>query len=140
MEAMAQIDVGSLDMLIIENVGNLICPVGFDLGQDVKVGMFCTAGGDDKAAKHPYIVKECSLLLLNKTDLLPHLPFNLQLFRDDISRLNSTVQLLELSAFTGAGWIRGLPGWNNCGRTIKAIRGQDQRPRGPNPSGTSTGE
>ena len=111
MEAMARIDVGSLDMLFIENVGNLICPVGFDLGQHVKVGMFCTTGGDDKAAKHPYIVKECSLLLLNKTDLLPHLPFNLQLFRDDISRLNPTVQLLELSAFTGAGielWLAWL--------------------------------
>jgi hydrogenase nickel incorporation protein HypB len=89
-------------------VGNLICPVGFDLGQDVKVGMFCTAGGDDKAAKHPYIVCESSLLLLNKTDLLPHVPFNLTQFHEDIHRLNPGVELMELSAFTGDGidaWI-----------------------------------
>jgi hydrogenase nickel incorporation protein HypB len=73
--------------------------------------MFCTTGGDDKAAKHPYIVQECSLLLLNKTDLLPHLPFNLQLFRDDVRRLNPSVQLLELSAYTGDGmepWLAWL--------------------------------
>ena len=110
-EAMARIDIASLDLLFIENVGNLICPVGFDLGQHVKVGMFCTADGDDKAAKHPYIVQESELLLLNKIDLLPHVPFNLQLFRDDISRLNPGVRLLEISAFTGAGlehWLAWL--------------------------------
>ena len=103
MEAMSRIDIAGLDILFIENVGNLICPVGFDLGQHVKVGMFCTTGGDDKAAKHPYIVQENALLLLNKIDLLQHVPFNLQLFRDDIRLLNPAVQLLELSAFTGAG-------------------------------------
>jgi hydrogenase nickel incorporation protein HypB len=108
MQGMSRIDVDHLDLLFIENVGNLICPVGFDLGQDVKVGMFCTAGGDDKAAKHPYIVCESSLLLLNKTDLLPHVPFNLTQFHEDIHRLNPGVELMELSAFTGDGidaWI-----------------------------------
>jgi hydrogenase nickel incorporation protein HypB len=103
MQAMSRMDVDHLDLLFIENVGNLICPVGFDLGQDVKVGMFCVAGGDDKAAKHPYIVNEASLLLLNKTDLLPHVPFRLDQFRQDIHRLNPLVDLLELSAFTGEG-------------------------------------
>jgi hydrogenase nickel incorporation protein HypB len=109
MQGMAKLDIDHLDLLIIENVGNLICPVGFDLGQDVKVGMFCTSGGDDKAAKHPYIVIESSLLLLNKTDLLPYVPFNLPQFRGDIRRLNPTVELLELSAFTGDGmdaWLK----------------------------------
>jgi hydrogenase nickel incorporation protein HypB len=108
MQGMSRIDIDHLDLLFIENVGNLICPVGFDLGQDVKVGMFCTAGGDDKAAKHPYIVCESSLLLLNKTDLLPHVPFNLTQFHEDIHRLNPGVELMELSAFTGDGidaWI-----------------------------------
>jgi hydrogenase nickel incorporation protein HypB len=108
MQGMLRLEVKHLDLLFIENVGNLICPVGFDLGQDVKVGMFCAAGGDDKAAKHPYIVCESSLLLLNKIDLLPHVPFNLTQFQADIHRLNPGVELMELSAFTGDGidaWI-----------------------------------
>jgi hydrogenase nickel incorporation protein HypB len=108
MQAMSRMEIEKLDLLFIENVGNLICPVGFDLGQDLKVGMFCTAGGDDKAAKHPYIVCESALLVLNKIDLLPHVPFNLGQFRDDVERLNPGVDLLELSAVTNDGldeWI-----------------------------------
>jgi hydrogenase nickel incorporation protein HypB len=105
---MDNVPLDRLDLLIIENVGNLICPVGFDLGQDVKVGMFGVCGGDDKAAKHPYIVAEAAVLILNKTDLLPHIPFDLPRFKDDIRRLNADVRLLELSARTGEGmdaWI-----------------------------------
>lgn len=107
-QALKQIDLSKLDILFIENVGNLICPVGFDLGQDAKVGVFNIAGGDDKAAKHPYIVTEASVLLLNQIDLLPYLNFNLELFRSDIKKLNPKVNLLELSARTGEGfdaWI-----------------------------------
>jgi hydrogenase nickel incorporation protein HypB len=109
LQGMSRIDIEGLDVLFIENVGNLICPVGFDLGQDVKVGMFCTTGGDDKAAKHPYIVCESDLLLLGKTDLLPYVPFDLDLFRTDIRRLNPEVDVIELSSSTGNGmdaWIR----------------------------------
>jgi hydrogenase nickel incorporation protein HypB len=108
MQAMTRIDIDRLDLLFIENVGNLICPVGFDLGQDVKVGMFCTTGGDDKAAKHPYIVCESSLLLLNKMDLLPQVPFDRDLFLSDIYRLKPDARVIELSAVSGAGldqWI-----------------------------------
>lgn len=128
MQGMSRIDIDHLDLLFIENVGNLICPVGFDLGQDVKVGMFCTAGGDDKAAKHPYIVCESSLLLLNKTDLLPHVPFNLTQFQADIHRLNPSVELMELSAFTGDGidaWI----GWLDEQRLKQIIGKPTQFPR-----------
>ncbi len=95
---MANLPLKDLDLLIIENVGNLICPVGFDLGQDVKVGVFGVCGGDDKAAKHPYIVAESSLLILNKVDLLPYIPFDLPRFEQDIRRLNPTVELMQLSA------------------------------------------
>jgi hydrogenase nickel incorporation protein HypB len=108
--ALASLDLTRLDLLFIENVGNLICPVGFDLGQDVKVGMFSVAGGDDKAAKHPYLVCESSLLLLNGIDLLPYVPFDLAGFRHDVQRLKPGARLLELSAKTGEGleaWI----GW-----------------------------
>ncbi|MCC6581770.1 MAG: hydrogenase nickel incorporation protein HypB [Phycisphaeraceae bacterium] len=103
-QAMAQIDLAGLDVLIIENVGNLICPVGFDLGQDVKVGMFSVSEGDDKPAKHPYLVHEASVLLLNKTDLLPYVPFNLERFRQDIAQLNPNVPLMELSVVKGDGF------------------------------------
>lgn len=96
-QAMSRLVLNELDVLFIENVGNLICPVGFDLGQDLKVGMFSISEGDDKAAKHPYIVHEADLLLLNKTDLLPHVPFDLERFRTDVRRLNARVRLIELS-------------------------------------------
>jgi hydrogenase nickel incorporation protein HypB len=105
-EAIDRIDLKSLDLLFIENVGNLICPVGFDLGQDVKVGVFSVSGGDDKAAKHPYLVNEARLLILTKTDLLKHVPFDLDLFRNDVKRLNPTVSMLELSPLTGDGMDR----------------------------------
>ena len=92
-----RLDLESLDILFIENVGNLICPVGFDLGEDAKVGMFGVSEGDDKAIKHPYLVLESSLILLNKIDLLPHVDFDIDRFRDDVTSLNPAVGLLELS-------------------------------------------
>jgi hydrogenase nickel incorporation protein HypB len=105
-QAIDSLDLKALDLLFIENVGNLICPVGFDLGQDAKVGMFCVAGGDDKAAKHPYLVYESSLLILNKIDLLPHVPFRRDIFMEDVNRLNPRAELIELSAATGEAMER----------------------------------
>lgn len=96
-QALGRLDLSQLDVLVIENVGNLICPVGFDLGQDVKVGMFSVTEGDDKAAKHPYLVREAALLLLNKMDLAPHVPFNLDGFRRDVRELNPSVRMLEVA-------------------------------------------
>ena len=101
-----------LDLLFVENVGNLICPVGFDLGQDAKVGMFSVPEGDDKPAKHPYLVLEADLLLLNKTDLLPHVPFDREAFERDVRQVREHVPLLDVSAATGEGldawldWLR----------------------------------
>lgn len=111
-QAIARLDLTKINLLLIENVGNLICPVGFDLGQDVKVGVFAVSDGDDKAAKHPYIVCEADLLILGKMDLLAHVPFDRELFRADIRQLNPRVDLIELSAVSGEGmeywlqWIR----------------------------------
>lgn len=95
--AIEGIDLAGLDLLVIENVGNLICPVGFDLGQTCKVGMFSVCEGDDKAAKHPHIVHAADVLLLNKIDLMQHVRFNPDVFRQDVQRLNPDVQLIELS-------------------------------------------
>ena len=96
-KAMGNIDLDAIDVLIVENVGNLICPVGFDLGQDVTVGVFCIAEGDDKAAKHPYLVQEADVLVLNKIDLLPYVPFDLDKFRADVERLHADATLIEVS-------------------------------------------
>ncbi len=95
--AMDRIDLAALDILIIENVGNLICPVSFNLGQDCKVGMFSVSEGDDKAAKHPNLVVSADLLILNKIDLFPYIPFDLERFRQDVTHLNRTAPLLEIS-------------------------------------------
>ncbi|MBL4701073.1 MAG: hydrogenase nickel incorporation protein HypB [Phycisphaeraceae bacterium] len=100
-QGLDRLKLDELDILIIENVGNLICPVGFDLGQDAKVGLFSIAEGDDKAAKHPYIVQEAQILLLNKMDLLPHVTFDLELFKEDVARINPKVSLQQVSATQG---------------------------------------
>jgi len=111
-QAMAQLDLAKLDLLVIENVGDLICPVGFDLGQDAKVGMFSVSEGDDKAAKHPFIVHEAAVLLLNKTDLLPYVPFDQGKFRADVARLNPQAPLIEVSVLRDQlnGWLDWLSG------------------------------
>ena len=106
-DALRQVDLEGVDLLFIENVGNLICPVGFDLGQTAKVGMFSLTEGDDKAAKHPYLVTAADLLLLNKIDLAPHLSFDRVGFEADVRLLNPRVPMLEVSATSG----QGLDGW-----------------------------
>jgi hydrogenase nickel incorporation protein HypB len=109
--ALGQVDLEGVDLLFIENVGNLICPVGFDLGQTAKVGLFSLTEGDDKAAKHPYLVTAADLLLLNKIDLAPYLSFDRAAFEADVHLLNPHVPILEVSATTGAGleaWLAWL--------------------------------
>ncbi len=103
-DAMRGIDLATVDLLFIENVGNLICPVGFDLGQSAKVGIFSLTEGDDKAAKHPYLVEAADLILLNKIDLLPYLTFDRSVFHADVRLLNPSVPVLEVSATTGQGF------------------------------------
>jgi hydrogenase nickel incorporation protein HypB len=109
-DALAQVDLSQVDLLFIENVGNLICPVGFDLGQAAKVGVFAVTDGDDKAAKHPYLVQAADLLLLNKIDLLPYVPFDRPIFEADVRLLNPTVPILDVSSTTGVGLDAWL-GW-----------------------------
>jgi hydrogenase nickel incorporation protein HypB len=113
-EALERMRLRDLDLLFVENVGNLICPVGFDLGQSVKVGLFSSAGGDDKAAKHPHLVTAAGLIVVTMLDLQPHVSFDVNRFTADVRRLNPTVRILRLSARTGEGlgawvdWLRSL--------------------------------
>lgn len=116
-EAMQRMRLDQLDVLVIENVGNLVCPVGFDLGQDAKVGVFSAAGGDDKAAKHPHLVCAADLLLLTMIDLLPHVRFNERRFLDDVRQLNPKVPVLRVSTETGQG-LSAWTDWLNARRTL----------------------
>jgi hydrogenase nickel incorporation protein HypB len=114
-QAMEKIDVTKLDLLIIENVGNLVCPVGWDLGQNAKVGMFCTTEGADKPAKYPQLVEVADVLLLNKMDLMPYLTFDLAQFRADVRHLRPEAQVIECAAQSGdlgpwLEWLRGRMG------------------------------
>jgi len=99
-QGMDRLKLDGLDLLIIENVGNLVCPVGFDLGQDAKVGMFATTEGPDKPAKYPHLVDVADVLLLNKIDLLAHVPFDLPQFYADIKHLKPNAQIIECAAYT----------------------------------------
>lgn len=116
-EALDGLDLDALDVLFIENVGNMVCPAGFDLGEHRRVAMLSTPEGDDKVAKYPTLFQPADAILLNKIDLAEILDYDASRVRDDLSRINTRAPLIELSAKTGAGfdawidWIRGqLPG------------------------------
>ena len=99
----------SLDLLFIENVGNLICPVAFDLGETYKVGLISVPEGHDKPYKYPEIFETVDLVLVTKADLMPYLDFDSQAFEEVVHSLNPDVPILTLSAKTGEGmqaWIK----------------------------------
>jgi len=108
-----------LDLVVVENVGNLICPATFDLGEAHKVVVFSTPEGQDKPAKHPSALLAADLVLLNKVDLLPYLPFDVAAFRKDVALVRDDLDILEVAATSQAGepalepwleWVRGLMG------------------------------
>ena len=94
-------------VLMIENVGNLVCPAGFDLGEAHKVVVLSVTEGEDKPLKYPDMFYAASLMLLNKTDLLPHLHFDVERCRANARRINPTIEIVQLSATTDAG----MDGW-----------------------------
>ncbi len=98
-----------LDFLFIENVGNLICPTSYDLGEDFKVALLSVAEGDDKPFKYPGIFSRAAVTVISKLDLLPHVDFDLEAVRRQILTLNGSAVVLETSARSGAGieqWCR----------------------------------
>ncbi len=97
-----------IELLFIENVGNLICPVSFDLGETYKVGIISVPEGHDKPYKYPEIFEAVDLVLVSKADLMPYLDFDSQAFQEVVHSLNPDVPILTLSAKTGDGlqaWI-----------------------------------
>ena len=90
-------------MLFIENVGNLVCPAGFDLGEAHKVVVLSVTEGEDKPLKYPDMFAAASLMLLNKVDLLPHLSFDVERCLANARRVNPAIEVIEVSATTGEG-------------------------------------
>lgn len=107
-ESIGGLDLKEADFLFIENVGNMVCPGEFDLGENIKVILLSIPEGDDKVAKYPTIFRVADLVLLTKTDLMKSLDFNLQRVKDDLTKLNTNVELIEFSSVTGEGMPRWL--------------------------------
>jgi hydrogenase nickel incorporation protein HypB len=105
--ALAEMRPVAHSLLFIENVGNLVCPALFDLGERAKVLIASVTEGDDKPLKYPHMFRASRLLLLNKIDLLPHVPFDEERFVADARAVNPALEIIRLSAQQG----EGLPAW-----------------------------
>ena len=100
-----------VDLLIVENVGNLVCPAEFDIGEDTRVVVLSVTEGEDKPVKYPLMFRECEVALLNKVDLLPYLDYDKQKAIDYIHQVHPGMPIFEISAKTGEGfepWLEWL--------------------------------
>jgi hydrogenase nickel incorporation protein HypB len=110
--ALPALPLDRLDLLIVENVGNLVCPAEFRIGEDCRVMVSSVAEGEDKPLKYPLMFRACELVLVNKMDLLPHLTFDLDRFLHHLDAVHPDVERLLVSARTGEGidawcdWLR----------------------------------
>jgi hydrogenase nickel incorporation protein HypB len=108
-DAMQNLDLSKVDLLFIENVGNLVCPANYDLGEALKVVILSTTEGDDKPLKYPAMFLNSSVLIINKIDLVPYVRCNLDTLRANALKINPGLKVFEVSCFTGAG----IPEWCN---------------------------
>lgn len=106
-DALSSLDLARVQLLIIENVGNLVCPANYDLGEAVKVVVASTTEGDDKPLKYPAMFRNAAVLLINKTDLLPYVDCNLEQLRKNALSINPGLTIFETSCVTR----EGLEGW-----------------------------
>jgi hydrogenase nickel incorporation protein HypB len=104
--AMAHLDLGALDVLLIENVGNLVCPAVYDLGESARVVLLSVTEGEDKPLKYPVIFQSAQVILVTKTDLAPAVGFDREAALRNIGRVAPTATILEVSAKTGEGMDR----------------------------------
>jgi hydrogenase nickel incorporation protein HypB len=113
-EVLDELPLSDLDMLVIENVGNLVCPAEFKVGEDAKMMVLSVAEGHDKPLKYPLMFRESSALVLNKIDLLPYMNTDMNKVRNDSLALNPNLKIFEVSCASSAGidswaqWLRGL--------------------------------
>jgi hydrogenase nickel incorporation protein HypB len=101
--ALGALTLEEIDLLVIENVGNLVCPAEFRVGEDVRAMISSVAEGEDKPLKYPLMFRTCELVVVNKIDLLPHLDFSLERFLQNLDLVNPGVEHMLVSAQTGEG-------------------------------------
>jgi len=108
--ALPALPLAEIDLLVIENVGNLVCPAEFRVGEDARVMVSSITEGEDKPLKYPLMFRTCELVLINKIDLLEHLDFDLELFLHHLDAVHPGVERMLLSARTGEG-VDGFRDW-----------------------------
>ena len=109
--ALENFELSDLDLLVIENVGNLVCPANYDLGETKKIVMVSTTEGDDKPAKYPSMFRVSDVMIINKIDLLPYVDFDVNTVQKHALLINPDLTIIELSCKTGEGfegWIKWL--------------------------------
>lgn len=108
--ALPSLPLEEIDLLLIENVGNLVCPAEFRVGEDARIMVASVTEGEDKPLKYPLMFRSCELVLVNKVDLLPYLDFNLDLFLANLDAINPTASVVLTSARMGVG-VEGWCDW-----------------------------
>jgi hydrogenase nickel incorporation protein HypB len=116
LEALSSLNMDKVDILFVENVGNLVCPVEFDVGEDAKVALLSVTEGDDKPEKYPLLFSEAEIMVLNKVDLLPYVDFDADKAERHATTLNKDIARLRVSCRTG----EGLEGWYEWLRRAEA--------------------
>lgn len=102
-EALGSIDISSLDFLVIENVGNLVCPAAYDLSEDMKITVMSVAEGHDKPLKYPSMFQRSEVVILNKMDIVEYTDFNIDEFYNDLKSLNENIKVFQTSCTKGEG-------------------------------------
>lgn len=102
-DAFNQIEENNIELLFIENVGNLVCPAGFDLGENIKIVIVSTTEGDDKPLKYPTAFRKASALIINKVDLIPYLNSSIETLKSNALKINPQLKIFETSCTTGSG-------------------------------------
>jgi hydrogenase nickel incorporation protein HypB len=111
-DTLKEFDLDTIDLLVVENVGNLVCPAEFSVGEDFKAMILSVTEGDDKPAKYPLMFHESEVLLINKIDLLPYVDCSLESIREESRKINPNLVIFEISCKTGEGlddwydWLR----------------------------------
>jgi hydrogenase nickel incorporation protein HypB len=129
--ALADWKLEDMDMLLVENVGNLVCPSSYDLGEAAKIVVLSVAEGEDKPLKYPAIFFKSELLVINKIDLLPYVPFNLTRAREYARQVHPGMEILEVSCATGQGlasWTRWLAERREAARVAPVRLAPNGRP------------
>jgi hydrogenase nickel incorporation protein HypB len=102
-DAMMKLDLKKTELLVIENVGNLVCPAGYDLGENMKIVLVSTTEGDDKPLKYPKMFRNSKVLVINKIDLLPYVNCDIEKLKDNALNINPGLTIFEVSSTTGEG-------------------------------------